>query len=87
MQAKFSKLVIINNDFPLNTPPALFFNGRYSPLYYNYHALKILPAAGIAAELIADTARGHILRETRPVFGKGPSSQKGIAEGADTAAS
>jgi len=47
-----------------------------------------LPPAEIAAALVEDTARGQALRETRPVFGKGLSSQEVVAllEAADAAA-
>jgi hypothetical protein len=34
------------------------------------------PAAEIAAALLEDTARGRLLRETRPVFGKGLTSRE-----------
>jgi hypothetical protein len=38
-----------------------------------------LPPSEIAAALVADTARGQLLRETRPVFGKGLSSREVVA--------
>ena len=45
--------------------------------------------APLPAALVADTERGQLLRETRPVFGKGLSSQDVVAllEAADAAAS
>jgi hypothetical protein len=47
-----------------------------------------LPPAEIAEALVADTERGRLLRETRPVFGKGLSSREVVAllEAADAAA-
>jgi hypothetical protein len=50
--------------------------------------LRLAPAE-IATELVADTERGQLLRETRPVFGKGLSSREVVAllEAADAAAS
>ncbi len=35
-----------------------------------------LPAEEIAAALIEDSARGRLLRETRPVFGRGLTSRE-----------
>jgi hypothetical protein len=34
------------------------------------------PAAEVAAALIEDSERGRLLRETRPVFGKGLTSRE-----------
>jgi hypothetical protein len=52
-----------------------------------WHAVLQLPPAKIAAALIEDSAYGQALRETRPVFGKGLSSQEVVAllEAADAA--
>jgi hypothetical protein len=44
------------------------------------------PAAEVAAALVEDSPRGQRLRETRPVFGKGPTSREvaDLIEQADT---
>jgi hypothetical protein len=54
-----------------------------------WRAMLRLPPAEIASALVADTPRGQLLRETRPVFGKGLSSRQVVAllEAADGAAS
>jgi hypothetical protein len=54
-----------------------------------WRALLRLPPEEIAAALIADSAHGQLLRETRPVFGKGLSSRDvaAILEAMDAAAS
>jgi hypothetical protein len=54
-----------------------------------WRAVLRLSPAEIAAELVADTARGQFLRETRPVFGKGLTSRQvaALLEAADAAAS
>jgi hypothetical protein len=54
-----------------------------------WRAMLRLPSAEIAAALVEDTERGQLLRETRPVFGKGLSSRQVVAllEAADAAAS
>lgn len=46
------------------------------------------PPKEISAALVEDSARGQLLRETRPVFGKGWSSREVVAllEAADAAA-
>lgn len=40
-----------------------------------WRAVLALPAAQVAALLVEDSAEGQALRETRPVFGGGLSSQ------------
>jgi hypothetical protein len=52
-----------------------------------WRVLLDLPPAEIAAALIADSEHGQLLRETRPVFGKGLSSREvaAILEAADAA--
>jgi hypothetical protein len=52
-------------------------------------AMLRLSPAEIAAALVADTTRGQLLRETRPVFGRGLSSREVVAllEADDAAAS
>ena len=54
-----------------------------------WRAMLRLPPTEIAEALVADTERGQLLRETRPVFGKGLSSRDVVAllEAADAAAS
>jgi hypothetical protein len=42
-------------------------------------AVLRLPPTEIARALVADTPRGQLLRETRPVFGKGLSSREVVA--------
>ena len=51
-------------------------------------ATLLLPPTEIAEALVADTEHGRLLRETRPVFGKGLSSREVVAllEAADAAA-
>ena len=44
-----------------------------------WHELLARPPAEIAAALIEDSPRGRLLRETRPVFGKGLTSRE-VAE-------
>jgi len=41
-----------------------------------WRAVLRLPPTEIAAGLVADTARRQLLRETRPVFGKGLTSRE-----------
>ncbi|WP_158928640.1 hypothetical protein [Acidisphaera sp. S103] len=54
-----------------------------------WRALLRRSPAEIAEALVEDTPRGQLLRETRPVFGKGLSSREVVAllEAADAAAS
>lgn len=54
-----------------------------------WRAMLRLPPREIARALVADTERGQLLRETRPVFGRGLSSREVVAllETADAAAS
>lgn len=40
-----------------------------------WRVVLALPAAQVAALLVEDSAEGQALRETRPVFGRGLSSQ------------
>jgi hypothetical protein len=65
---------------------------QYDPHQYKYgvmwRELLAKPASEIAAALVEDSERGRLLRETRPVFGRGPTSREAVAlvEEADAAA-
>jgi hypothetical protein len=53
-----------------------------------WRELLAKPASEIAAALVEDSERGRLLRETRPVFGRGLTSREAVAlvEEADAAA-